>query len=161
MLMELCQRCGAKIAYRNRYCNECKSKEDAERIQKHRLRSKKYNSDRYIKDKENESYRLFYTTQAWKNKRVFILKRDNYECQICKSLCKYKPATDVHHILNLLDNYDKRLDNDNLISLCHECHYNIVHALDLNNKNKIEKYINQKINSNKFIKELLKINIQK
>ncbi|MEG1141834.1 MAG: HNH endonuclease [Clostridia bacterium] len=156
-LYSLCSRCSSKIEYRQRYCDECKSIIEVEKEKYNKIKNKKYNHDRYIKDKANESYRLFYTTQAWKNKRAEILKRDNHECQMCKALCRYKPATDVHHILNLLDNYDKRLYNDNLISLCHECHYNIVHALDLNNKNKIEKYINQKINSDKFIKELLKM----
>lgn len=160
-LYSLCERCSTKIAYRTKYCDRCKTKEYVDRIQEHKVKYRKYNSDRYIKDKGNESYRLFYTTQAWKNKRAEILRRDNHECQMCKVLCKYEVATDVHHILNLRDNYDKRLDNDNLISLCHECHYNIVHALDLNNKSKIEKYINQKINSDNFIKKLLNINTQK
>lgn len=159
-LYSLCCRCGTKIQYRTRYCDRCKTKEDVERIEMNKVRSKKYNSDRYLRDKTNESYRLFYTTQAWKNKRTEILRRDNHECQMCKVLCKYKVATDVHHILNLKDNYDKRLDDDNLISLCHDCHYNIVHALNLNNKTKIEKYINQKINSDRFIKKLLNMNIQ-
>ena len=159
-LMELCQGCGNKIPYRTKYCNECKAKEKVYRTLKHKVKYRKYNSDRYIRDKENESYRLFYTTQVWKNKRAEILRRDNHECQMCKALCRYKPATDVHHILNLRDNYVKRLDNDNLISLCHDCHYNIVHALDLNDKDKIKKYINQNINSDKFIKKLLNMNIQ-
>lgn len=159
MLMELCQRCGTKIPYRTKYCDRCKTKEDEERVQEHKVKCKKYNSDRYIRDKENESYRLFYTTQTWKNKREDILRRDNYECQMCKTLCKYEVATDVHHVLSLRDNYDKRLDNDNLLSLCHHCHHNIVHALDLNNKSKLKKYINQKINSDKFVKKLLNMNI--
>ena len=155
-LMELCGRCGTKIPYKTRYCDECRTIINSEKSRRDKARSKKYNSDRYQRDKAIDSYRLFYTTQAWKDKRSEILRRDNHGCQMCKALCRYEVATDVHHILNLLDHYDKRLDNDNLISLCHDCHYNIVHALDLNNKNKISKYINQKINSDKLIKELLK-----
>lgn len=156
MMYSLCCKCGDKIPHKQKYCDKCKPQAEAEREQIQKVKSKKYNSDRYKRDLENESYRLFYMSKAWKSKRKEILRRDNFECVMCKALCKFTPATDVHHILNLKDNYDKRLDNDNLISLCHHCHYDIVHKLDLNSKDKIDDYINQKIRDDKFIQRLLK-----
>ncbi|WP_353762086.1 hypothetical protein [Bacillus cereus group sp. RP43] len=36
--------------------------------------------------------------REWKTLRQKAMKRDNYECQICKSRGKYKPVENVHHI---------------------------------------------------------------
>jgi len=47
----------------------------------------------------------------WRDK-IFI--RDNFQCRVCGL-----PAADVHHIYNR--NY-KGYSDDNLISLCSECH---------------------------------------
>lgn len=160
MMYSLCCKCGDKISHKQKYCDKCKSKAEAEREQIQKVKSKKYNSDRYKRDLENESYRLFYLSKAWKSKRREILRRDNFECQICKALFNYKAATDVHHILNLRDHYEKRLDSNNLISLCNECH-TLVHSLKLNNIDKIEDYINQKIKDDKFIQNLYKLENQK
>lgn len=155
MMYSLCIKCGDKIPYKQKYCDKCKPKAEAEREQIKKVKSKKYNSDRYIRDKESDSYRLFYLSKAWKSKRREILRRDNFECQICKALFNYKAATDVHHILNLRDHYDKRLDSNNLISLCNECH-TLVYSLGLNNIDKIELYVKDKIENDKFLKELSK-----
>ena len=50
------------------------------------------------------------------------MKRDNYECQKCKSKGKYHKAETVHHIKHLRDYPELALDNNNLISLCYDCH---------------------------------------
>lgn len=67
----------------------------------------------------------FRSTKAWQQKRTEIKERDLYICQICKRNL-YNTVTpaynakqiQVHHINKLSTAYDKRLDNDNLISLC-------------------------------------------
>ena len=49
-------------------------------------------------------------------------------CLMC--YFKYKILTIanvVHHIVELKEDYTKRLDEDNLITLCHSCH-NILHG---------------------------------
>lgn len=72
-----------------------------------------------------ESYRgwkAFYHTTAWKHKRKYILKRDHKACQICRSKGRYRAATTVHHKKHLRSNPELALDEDNLISLCNECH---------------------------------------
>ena len=46
-------------------------------------------------------------------------------CQVCirQSEIKYNPHNlEVHHIVGLRNDYNKRLDNDNLITLCREHH---------------------------------------
>ena len=68
----------------------------------------------------------FYKTYTWETKRKEILKRDNFECQMCKAEGGFSKATTVHHIKH----YDKfpelGLTDENLISLCSSCH-NKVH----------------------------------
>lgn len=55
------------------------------------------------------------------NWKKYILKRDNYTCQCCN---KKGGSLNVHHIFNYADNPDKRIDVDNGICLCEECHLN-------------------------------------
>jgi gp54 protein len=70
--------------------------------------------------------RKFYKSAAWLRKRKEIVDRDNNECQLCKSngyaTVGQMTALDVHHKEHLEDNWQRRLDNDNLITLCRSCH---------------------------------------
>jgi len=64
----------------------------------------------------------FYKTKRWLRKRSVILRRDEYMCRECRRYGKTTQANTVHHIYPL-ENYPQyRLTNDNLISLCGECH---------------------------------------
>lgn len=66
----------------------------------------------------------FRSTQAWKRKSLEIRERDHYLCQVCLrnlygTISRYNnQQIEVHHIVPLIEDYDRRLDNDNLISLC-------------------------------------------
>ena len=77
-----------------------------------------------IRTKQNS----FRGTQLWRRKSEEIRERDNYLCQLCirelyGARRKYNSNNiEVHHIIPLADDYDRRLDNDNLISLCSEHH---------------------------------------
>lgn len=64
----------------------------------------------------------FYKSREWKKKRKEILKRDNNECQKCKSKGKYHKAETVHHIKHLKEHPELALIDSNLISLCYACH---------------------------------------
>ncbi|HID0883028.1 TPA: HNH endonuclease [Clostridium botulinum] len=84
---------------------------------------------------------IFYKSTEWLNKRNNILKRDNNECQRCKSFGGYHKAECVHHIKHLKDFPELALTDENLTSLCYSCH-NIEHPekLHLNVK---KKFINE------------------
>ena len=64
----------------------------------------------------------------WKMKREHILKRDKYLCVAClndlkgsdKKYCSENLS--VHHIIPLETNYELRLSDDNLITLCEKHH---------------------------------------
>lgn len=68
----------------------------------------------------------FYLSRVWKDKRLEILERDNYECQWCKA--EGHVTTTDHSILEIdhikeLDDYPElALDDDNLRTLCKDCH---------------------------------------
>lgn len=64
----------------------------------------------------------FYKSKQWKKKREAILRRDEYLCQECKRYGKTTPAKIVHHIIPLEQRPDLKLHNDNLVSLCFQCH---------------------------------------
>ena len=66
----------------------------------------------------------FRNTTAWRNKREEIKKRDRYLCQAClnnlRGTTKRLTTDDlsVHHIQPLKTNFDLRLEDSNLITLC-------------------------------------------
>jgi 5-methylcytosine-specific restriction protein A len=84
----------------------------------------------------------FYKSRAWSDKRKYILQRDHYECQHCRSEGKYKPANTVHHIKHLDKHPELALDDDNLIAICEACHNSWAHpekAEKFTEKNKSQK----------------------
>lgn len=80
------------------------------------------------RSKDNERVARFRYSRAWHAKSKEIRQRDYFCCQICiRGL--YDPArqyeTDdlsVHHIEPIAEAWGKRLDNDNLITLCRKHH---------------------------------------
>lgn len=68
----------------------------------------------------------FYRSQAWKNMRTYIYKRDGGLCADCLKRGLITPAEEVHHIIALTpDNIQDEgitLNEENLVSLCRECH---------------------------------------
>ena len=70
----------------------------------------------------------FRKTKAWINKSLEIRTRDRYLCKVCinnlyNTISTYNyDKLEVHHIFSLNENYDKRLDNNNLITLCNYHH---------------------------------------
>lgn len=73
-----------------------------------------YNQRRQTTDTE---YVKFYHSAAWHHKRREILERDYGLCQRCG-----KDANLVDHIIPSKDDWEDRLDSDNLECLCRECH---------------------------------------
>ena len=72
-------------------------------------------------DRQSDKFR---NTKAWQRKRDEIKTRDKWLCQVCirnkyntLSFLNYK-TVQVHHITPIAEDYNRRLDNDNLISLC-------------------------------------------
>ena len=68
----------------------------------------------------------FYKSQAWKHTREVIMTRDHRLCVDCLAHGYITPADEVHHIVELtpenINDTSITLNEDNLISLCRECH---------------------------------------
>ena len=66
----------------------------------------------------------FRRTSRWQKKREEIKKRDLFLCQICirelyNTVTKYNMKDlSVHHNIPINEDYNKRLDNDNLLTVC-------------------------------------------
>lgn len=72
-------------------------------------------------DRDSDKFR---NTIRWQRKRDEIKTRDRYLCQLCLrnlyntlNMVNFKNI-EVHHITSIQEDYNRRLDNDNLISLC-------------------------------------------
>jgi len=61
-----------------------------------------------------------YATGKWNEIIKVVYKRDNYLCAKCK-----KPNRNIHahHIKSWADYPDNRIDLDNLITICKQCHH--------------------------------------
>lgn len=81
------------------------------------------------KDRDGKADK-FRGSKAWTNKSIEIRQRDRYLCVVCmanlyNTVRQYNyDKLEVHHIVPLNEDYNKRLDNDNLITLC-KYHHNL------------------------------------
>lgn len=71
---------------------------------------------------KDQDIKRFRNSKWWKLKAKHIMKESHYQCQLCKRNGVAKVADEVHHIIPLSVDFEKRLDNDNLIALCEACH---------------------------------------
>ncbi|MFD1431382.1 HNH endonuclease [Lacticaseibacillus yichunensis] len=76
---------------------------------------RQYNQRRADADSD---YLSFYHSAAWLHTRKQVLMRDNYLCQRCGL-----EATLVDHVIPSEDDWEDRLNVDNLEALCKDCHY--------------------------------------
>lgn len=60
--------------------------------------------------------------RRWRHTRLAALRRDGYQCQICRRYGRMVEATEVHHIKHADEYPELAFDLDNLISLCKACH---------------------------------------
>ena len=107
-LKKLC-RCGKVIDYNQKYCSQCSIKYKQERAAYHKY------YDKYIRDQESVD---FYNSPEWEKTREHILNKykglDLYAFFIDKKIVY---ADTIHHIEELRESWDRRLDVANLFPL--------------------------------------------
>ena len=108
-----CSKPGCPNLTTGRYCEEHWAEEKKERAESNRY------YDQHLRDKRAEA---FYKSRAWVAARWRVLIRDNYLCQECLRQGYIIRADTVHHKIELKEDWSKRLQIDNLVSLCTECH---------------------------------------
>lgn len=117
MLLKSCGRCGDLIPYGATHCSKCRPIVQAER--EARLRESRLKSNREYNKGRDPKYTRFYNSGPWRALSEKRLQDDGYICAWCKKI-----ATEVDHIIEIQtdEGWPKRLDYDNLRSMCHTCH---------------------------------------
>ena len=91
-----------------RYCTVCHSIHEG-----HCERQAEFNRAR------NSEADKFRNTQTWRRKSAAIMERDRMCCRMCLKAGQIEySGLSVHHIVPLAVDFDRRLDDDNLITLC-------------------------------------------
>ena len=89
-----------------------------------RVHEHNYNCKAIIIKNSGSLSNKFRNTQAWRNKRKIVHDRDKGLCQICiRDLYdtlgrRFNNSIEVHHIEPIVEAYELRLEDSNLISLC-------------------------------------------
>ena len=83
---------------------------------KHQMTKRKTQTEKSYR----ELKRKVYGTTKWEKLREKALLRDLYTCQLCGA-----QADEVHHVISLRENSSKAFDLNNLLSVCHDCHFAI------------------------------------
>ncbi|CEJ74237.1 HNH endonuclease domain-containing protein [[Clostridium] sordellii] len=130
MLKKFC-RCGKIISQSKSRCDKCESKY----INNKRKSYKVYNSKN-----RNKNIDAFYHTDEWEEKRIYILIKYNY-VDLWDFFVNGKETTEantVHHIVEVTEDYEQRLDNLNLIPVSTKSH-NKIHSLYRKDKESTQK----------------------
>lgn len=108
--------CRNMIDYSEQYCEKHKRLGQAV---KHEA-AKQYNQyTRYSED--NKRYAKFYQSKEWKAIRKEKLL-DQPLCEVCLEEGTITQGTIVHHKIEIKDNWEKRLDMENLETICQKHH---------------------------------------
>lgn len=94
-----------------------------------RIHDSKYDCGRKpIRRKKNTETDKFHWSKMWQKKREEIRERDKNLCQVCirgiyntANRFNYEDL-EVHHAKPIIEAWDERLENDNLITLCRMHH---------------------------------------
>ena len=119
MAKKICNQinCHTLIDMKERYCP--KHKRDV---------VSKTNSD-YNRYKRNKPHQSFYNSKEWKQARTIAMQRTGGLCEECLTFDLITTADVVDHIIPISASYSRRLEQSNLMPLCHS-HHNKKTALE-------------------------------
>ncbi len=121
-LMKYCNRtgCNRLVPQGVKYC----AAHTVSRTADNRQRHKEYDAHR-----RNQKAKEFYNSAEWKAARARALARDTgIDIYLYIMEGRVVPADTVHHIVELREDYSRRLDIDNLISIAEATHSRISRA---------------------------------
>ena len=73
----------------------------------------------------HEKFNSFYNSPEWKKLRKQEWKDANGLCEMCLKNGIITEAREIHHIIPIEQDWNKRFNYDNLIALCPQCHQNV------------------------------------
>lgn len=115
-----------------RSCQYCGRIHPADEI----CEKKKEAQTRRWNNRKNTMAHSFRRSNAWTNKSIAIRGRDHYVCLCCKAMLpgtmRHYETRDlsVHHIIPIEEDYTKRLEDTNLITVC-ETHHEMCERGDI------------------------------
>ena len=144
MLIKYCPRCNTLIPYGKQYCDKHQAEHDEYMAGRKRIANIKY--DKTVRQERDRKYYLFYHSKEWEQLKLYIGRK-------YKGLCLYSYLIDnrivqadaIHHIVEIKDNWDLRLDLDNLIPLSNKVH-NQIHMRYKGNKKEAQRFLKALLN---------------
>lgn len=121
-LMKYCNKVGCRklVPQGVKYCELHTINKTEENRQRHR---------EYDAHRRNQKAKDFYNSAEWRAARVRALARDsNIDIYLYIMEGRIVPADTVHHIVELMEDYSRRCDLDNLISISESTHSMISRA---------------------------------
>lgn len=121
-LMKYCNKVGCKnlVPQGVKYCES----HTINKTEENRQRHKEYDAHR-----RNQKAKDFYNSAEWRAARARALARDsNIDIYLYIMEGRIVPADTVHHIVELMEDYSRRCDLDNLISISEPTHSMISRA---------------------------------
>ena len=70
----------------------------------------------------HSKYNSFYCSREWQQLRQAKWVASDGLCEMCRAKGIIKEAKEIHHKIPIEEDWSKRLDYDNLIALCSDCH---------------------------------------
>ncbi len=104
--------CNKRIDYKDTYCDKHK-----------REVNNTYNDQVRHASEFDKKVAKFYASTSYRKLRKKKMLEVNGLCQVCIRLAGIvNTAKIAHHIVPVRDDFDKRLDDDNIIMICNDCH---------------------------------------
>ena len=110
-LMKYCNRtgCNNTVPHGVKYCALHAMNKTEENRERHR---------EYDAHRRNQKAKKFYNSTEWQLTRAKVITRDTgIDIYLYITKGRVVPADTVHHIVELMEDYSKRCDMDNLISI--------------------------------------------
>lgn len=138
-MMKFCPRCNTIISIRQRYCDACEDVFKQEQAERYRiyLRVRQSNGgdkkayDKYRQKRVDTKEQSFYQSKLWKDKRLAVIHAyKGVDLYALYTTGRIVPATTVHHIIPLKDDFEQRLVDDNLFPTSEKSHQEIHRRYD-------------------------------
>lgn len=114
-----------------KYCTYHSGKADIENKKRYR----EY-SNRRRQDEEQKKYQDFYNSKEWIRLSEYIKRHFYGMCVICWLRSTVNSGVYTHHIQELGERFDLRLNDTNLVSLCPTCHRKVHKMYNMGDKEK-------------------------
>ncbi len=147
MLSKLCPKCNKVIPIDDKYCPKC-----LEIVQAQRNANRKQSNRVYKANRSDTEEQKFYWSKEWKRVKATVKARDLGVCSLCRAKeNRFVNANVVHHITELKEDWNLRLNPNNLICLCNSCHNKVhrTYLIDINKKEIMQNLLRKLIKNEK------------